>query len=312
MRISQDFHLILTKSDQGAAVKIPIEAIQSGRFKFTRRKMLAALTAGGAGALLDAFWFEPSHLTITREDVWIKGLPAGLDGLRIGQLSDFHFRPGDDDDVVAKAVAQVRREKLDLVALTGDYISGNPKVVPPMLAHLETMNPKHGVFAVLGNHDGWRMPTAPMKRQFEKVGFSFLINQNSQLSIKSEKLAIAGTDFVWLGKPDPERTLKGISKDTPVLALVHEPDYFDVMTARRPIQLQLSGHTHGGQCRVPLIGYTPRTVSYGRKYIYGQHARGDSKLFVSRGIGTVGLRVRFACPPELAILTLRAGNPVAG
>lgn len=270
--------------------------------------MLAALFAGGAGSLADAFWFEPGYLTITRQDVRIKGLPPGLDGLRIGQLSDFHFRPGDDDAIIARAVAKVSSENLDLVALTGDYISGNPKVVPPLLAHLEKMSAKHGVFAVLGNHDGWRLQTAPMKRQFEKVGFSFLINQNSQLTIGGEKLAIAGTDFVWLGKPDPERTLRGISKKTRVIALVHEPDYFDEMTAQRRIELQLSGHTHGGQCRVPLIGYAPRKVSYGKKYIYGQYARGESKLFVSRGVGTVGLRVRFACPPELAILTLRADD----
>jgi len=277
--------------------------------RFTRRRALGVLgagIAGGAACLLDAFWFEPGQLTVTLEDVRIPSLPPGLDGLRIGLLSDFHFRPGDDDELVAKAVARVRREKLDIVALTGDYISADPRVVPPMLSILETLSATHGVFAVPGNHDGWRGQVPSMRRQFEKKGFSFLLNQNSQLSIRGEKLAIAGTDFVWKGKPDPTRTLKGISSATPVIALVHEPDYFDEMAARRDIQLQLSGHTHGGQCRVPIIGYAPRKVSYGRKYLQGQYACGNSKLFVTRGIGTVGVRVRFACPPELAILTLRA------
>ena len=78
----------------------------------------------------------------------------------------------------------------------------------------------------------------------------------------------------------------------------------DELTERRNIQLQLSGHTHGGQCRVPFVSYTPAKVAYGRKYIHGAFERGDSRLFVTRGLGTVGLRVRFACPPEVAVLTL--------
>jgi hypothetical protein len=78
------------------------------------------------------------------------------------------------------------------------------------------------------------------------------------------------------------------------------------MAAQRNIMLQLSGHTHGGQCRVPLIGYAPVSVKYGRNYNYGEYTRGESKLFVTRGVGTTGPRIRFACPPELAVLTLRA------
>jgi predicted MPP superfamily phosphohydrolase len=288
-------------------VDIPIEERRTGRRLFTRRKALIGLAGVGA-SLLDAFWFEPGFLSLTRQEIKIRYLPAGLDGFRIGLLSDFHFRPGDDDELIAKAVARVRSEKLDLVALTGDYISGNMRVIPPLLSHLEKLTADHGVFATLGNHDGWRNQPSTVRRQFEKAGISFLVNQNSQLSIKGQKLAIAGTDFVWLGKPDPARTLKGISPDTPVIALVHEPDYFDVMTASRDIQLQLSGHTHGGQCRVPLIGYAPRKVSFGKKYNYGHYAREESNLFVTRGVGTVGVRVRFACPPELAILTLRCGE----
>jgi predicted MPP superfamily phosphohydrolase len=175
-----------------------------------------------------------------------------------------------------------------------------------MLSRLEKMTATHGIFAVMGNHDGWSGNPAIIRRQFEKAGISFLINRHSVISIRNESLAIAGTDFIWKGKPDAARTLAGISPAAPVLALVHEPDYFDTMTGQREIMLQVSGHTHGGQCRVPLLGYAPRKVRYGRNYLYGQYARGDSNLFVTRGVGTTGPRVRFACPPELAILTLRA------
>jgi uncharacterized protein len=276
----------------------------------TRRKALGLLTAGAAGCLLEAFVLEPKRLSVTRRDIPVPDLPAGLDGLRVGLMSDFHFRPGDDDALVSHAVARASAENLDLIALTGDYMSNDPKVISPMLEILGGLTARHGVFAVAGNHDGWRGNVPGIRRQFESAGFSFLRNRNTRLHHDGATLAIAGTDFVWKGAPDPAATFKGIPATTPVLALVHEPDYFDTLRARRPIALQLSGHTHGGQCRVPVIGYAPRKVDFGRIYIDGHHARGDSNLFVTRGIGTVGPRVRFACPPQLVILTLRS-SPTA-
>ena len=94
-------------------------------------------------------------------------------------------------------------------------MSGDPGVVAPLLEHLEKMTAAHGIFAVMGNHDGWTGNPATIRRQFEKAGISFLINQHSRLSIRGESLAVAGTDFVWLGKPDPERTLRGIPPKRP-------------------------------------------------------------------------------------------------
>lgn len=275
------------------------------RAGLNRRNALRLIAAGVAGALLDGTVIEPGQLSITRQDVRCERLPSGLDGLRVGLLADFHFRPGQDDELVEAAVQQLRGENLDLIALAGDFVDSAPGVLVPLLERLRNISAAHGVFAVLGNHDGWNTDRVRMRRHFEKAGVSFLINRHSLLSIRGESLAVAGTDFIWKGRPDPARTLKGIPAETPVLALVHEPDYFDVMTAHREIMLQLSGHTHGGQCRVPLVGYAPVTVNYGRKYIYGAYSRGGSQLFVTRGVGTTGPRVRFACPPELAILTLR-------
>jgi uncharacterized protein len=272
---------------------------------FNRRNALRLIAAGATGSLANGFWIEPARLTITRRDIPCQNLPPGLDGMRIGLLADIHFRPDDDAELLEKAVAQIQREKLDLIALAGDYMSNDPKVLGPMLSCLEKLKAAHGVFGVMGNHDGWSGNATAIKQQFEKAGISFLINQHSLLTVRGESLAIAGTDFVWLGKPDPVRTLKGISAKTPVLALVHEPDYFDTMSAQRDILLQVSGHSHGGQCRIPVLDIPPKTVKYGKKYVYGAYEKGDSSLFVTRGVGTTGPRVRFACPPELAILTLR-------
>jgi predicted MPP superfamily phosphohydrolase len=247
-------------------------------------------------------------LWLNRQDIACRNLPSGLEGLRVGVLADFHFRPDKDEALIEKVVARVNAENLDLLTLVGDYVTHSGEVLAPLLKILGQVQTRHGVFAVMGNHDGWHPGREFMRRSFEKAGIPFLINRNSQLRIKGDTLAVAGTDFVWLGKPDPAATLKGIAPATPVLALVHEPDYFDVMSAQRDILLQVSGHTHGGQCRVPLVGYAPAKVDFGRKYIRGSYTRGDSNLFVTSGVGTVGLRVRFACPPELAVLTFRGAG----
>lgn len=263
------------------------------------------MAAGAVGCLVDGFLIEPAILSITRKEISHRNLPPGLAGLRIGLLADFHFRPDDDPALLDKVIAAVAREQLDMVALAGDFMNHDPAVIAPLLGHLDKLAPPHGVFAVLGNHDGWGGNRATIRRQFEKAGISFLINQHSIIDVRGEKLAVAGTDFVWLGAPDPARTLRGIHANTPVLALVHEPDYFDTLAAHREILLQVSGHTHGGQCRVPLAGIVPMKVKYGKKYIHGHYTHGNSNLFVTRGVGTTGIRVRFACPPELAVLTLR-------
>jgi predicted MPP superfamily phosphohydrolase len=276
----------------------------------TRRNALRLIAGGAVGSIANATWIEPARLSITREDISCRQLPPGLDGLRLGLLSDFHFRPDQDAELIEKVVDRANAENLDLIALGGDFVDHDRAALPPLVRALARLRAKHGIFAVMGNHDGWNSGHSFTRREIEGAGISFFQNQHSRLHIGGEALAIAGTDFVWLGKPDPARTLRGIGKETPVIALVHEPDYFDVMTRHRDIMLQLSGHTHGGQCRVPLVGYAPVSVKYGEKYIQGAVSCGNSNLFVSRGVGTTGPRVRFACPPELAVLTLRASQAI--
>jgi predicted MPP superfamily phosphohydrolase len=271
------------------------------RVVVTRRNALRLIAGASAASLLDAAWIEPASLSITRRDLKSRSLPPALDGMRIGVLADFHFRPGQDDELIHKVVSQVRGENLDLIALAGDFADTNPAVLDPLMEHLRKLKAIHGIFAVMGNHDGWNAGRSITRQHFEKAGISFLVNQNSLLSIRGETLAVAGTDFVWRGRPDPVQTLKGIPASTPILALVHEPDYFDDMAACRDVMLQVSGHTHGGQCQVPVFGYAPVSVTYGRKYNYGAFERGGSQLFVTRGVGTTGPRVRFSCPPELAV-----------
>lgn len=276
------------------------------RPRFTRRGAVKLMAAGAGACVAHAFLIEPNLLNVHRRAMTLPRLPKALDGLRVGVMADFHFSPDKDAGLIQRAVEAVAREKLDLVLLPGDFVTSSHEVIPPLLEHLSGLKARHGVFASMGNHDGWHGSESGMKRCFEKAGIGLLINQHSLISVRNEALALAGTDFVWLGRPNPGRTLRGIHPDTPVVSLVHEPDYFDTMVRHRRIDLQVSGHTHGGQCRIPFLSPTPVKVRYGEKYVQGAFEHDESRLFVTRGVGTTGVRVRFACPPELAVLTLRS------
>ncbi len=275
--------------------------------KFSRRKFLATGIMGAAGAFSYARWIEPGHLSITKKEITLPTLPPSLDGLVIAQMTDFHYEPDRHAGLMQSAVAAVNAAKPDIIALTGDFITGSQKVFDPLMAILSRLEAKHGIYAILGNHDGWHGSLSRFKNGFNSAGFEFLRNHGSRIRIGSDHLFILGTDSVWSGTVDATACYRGHAGE-PVLALVHEPDVFDSLTADHPVSLQLSGHTHGGQCRVPFIGYAPVKVRYGRNYIYGEYAKENSRIFVSRGLGTVGMPIRFACAPEVAILTLRAGN----
>lgn len=273
---------------------------------FTRRHFVRTLGLGAVGSLAYARWVEPHQLSITQKEVPIPGLPAALDGTLIAHLTDFHYQPDDQDQLMQQAVAAVNAARPDLVCLTGDFITDSPRVLSPLMEHLGRLEAKHGVYGVMGNHDGWHAPYSLFQNAFRRAGHEFLINDRSRIQIRGEAIHILGTDSVWSGSLDLTSCYRGHLPQEPVLALVHEPDVFDRIRSNHRVDLQLSGHTHGGQCRVPVVGYAPVKVRYGQKYIYGGYSRQDARIFVSRGLGTVGTQVRFACPPEVALLTLRA------
>lgn len=293
----------------------PLRSVVPAAPRMTRRgalKLLAGtLAAGAAGAGLDAAWIEPGSLSITRGEIPCPNLPPSLDGLKACLISDLHYQdPDTDDPMLAKLVRAIGREDADLVLMPGDFIDSEERMIAPLLRRLSGLRARHGVFASLGNHDGWNAGRDKTARLFARQGFDMLVNRHTRLTPRGEVLFLAGTDFVWGGNPDPAAMLRGVPAGGPLVTLVHEPDYFDIMARHRAADLQVSGHTHGGQCRVPLAGLAPVKPLWGRKYIHGHFRRDGANLFVSRGIGTTGLRVRFACPPELVVLTLRSRQAV--
>lgn len=275
------------------------------RSLFNRRNFIRTGVVGAMGSVAYARWVEPNRLTITRKEIQIPNLPQALDGLVIAHLTDFHYDPDRQNELIAEAVSATNAEAPDIIALTGDFITDTGDVFSPLMEQLSGLKAKHGIYGVMGNHDGWNARYSLFQKGFRQAGFEFLINDGTRINIRGESLYLLGTDSVWSGHVDARSCYAGHRSGDPVIALVHEPDVFDTLIASYPVSLQLSGHTHGGQCRVPLLGYAPIKVRYGKNYIYGDYARGDSRIFVSRGLGTVGTPVRFACAPEVAILTLR-------
>ncbi|MEJ6582154.1 MAG: metallophosphoesterase [Akkermansiaceae bacterium] len=275
--------------------------------RISRRSILGALGIGVPSAVWAAA-IEPNFLSITKKDITLPRWPKALDGFRIAQLTDIHYRPDTDEKLLEKIKTELKKDPVDLITLTGDFVINKRNILPELFGNLKSLEAKHGIMASPGNHDRWHFNTAIIRKEVQAAGFDYLQNAGTMLSIKGENVYINGLDSIWGGHPATAPAWAGHRGDAPVISLVHEPDPFDDLRANKRIDLQLSGHTHGGQCRVPLIGYAPVKVKYGRNYIYGHYEKDDSHLWVGRGIGTVGPRVRFACAPELAILTLRSSS----
>jgi uncharacterized protein len=267
----------------------------------TRREFLRSATAISVGALagVGAYgtFYERRHLLRIERDVAVRGLPPALDGLRIGMITDVHHSAVVSAGDVTRAVDLLKSASPDIVVLGGDYVSffdrGYISPVAELLTPLSAA--PHGAFAVLGNHDDEREVPAALGSR----GFSVLKDQRTALTIKGERLDIAGIRF-WTRSPgEIASVLKGTGGTTILLA--HDPRRL-AEASQLDVQLVLSGHTHGGQVIVPTVG-----AIAGRKFpvLAGYATRENTSIFVSRGVGTVYVPVRINCPPDVAVLTLR-------
>lgn len=258
---------------------------------------------GGAAGVGYVTQIEPEWLMVTRQTIALPQLPAGLDGYKIVQLSDFHLYPFTMLDLVEKTVAKTNELAPDLVVLTGDYVLETAAAIFDLTPELAKLNPRHGIFAILGNHDHWT-DAAIIKQGLAAQGIELLHNKGVLLN--EGRLLVAGVDDLWSGEPDIAAALANWQEGVPTILLAHEPDFADDFLRDGRIQLQLSGHTHGGQVRVPGLGpiLLPR---YGQKYHNGLYQVGQGKVYTNRGIGVIGPAVRLNCPPEITEFVLRAG-----
>jgi uncharacterized protein len=234
-------------------------------------------------------------LEVSERRLEVPALPPALDGLRIVHLSDLHIGNGLHGEALSTLVERVVALAPDLVAITGDLFDYDPDAVPDGARRLGALRARLGVFAVLGNHDDDRdMPAALARR-----GVVVLRDTRTELTTRGERLDLIGIRFWTRREADIAALLRGAGPARVLLA--HDPRRFEEATALG-IPLVLSGHTHGGQVVLPLIG-----APAARKFpvLSGLARRGSTTMFVSRGIGTVYVPVRVACPPEVALLTLR-------
>lgn len=229
-------------------------------------------------------------------------LHPALEGFKIVQLSDLHYLPHTPLSLIRLAVEQAQQLQPDLIVLTGDYVTHEAETIFGLTDLLGSLDARYGVYAILGNHDT-RSGKQVISSAIEKTGITVLQNENITFSVGQAQLTLAGVeDCIW-GKPDLGAALNRQPSDALTVLLAHEPDMIDVFSKKGRFDLQLSGHTHGGQVRLPWFG-TPVLPKLGEKYVHGLHRVNDSWLYTNRGIGMVGMPVRFGCPPEVTEVVL--------
>jgi len=279
----------------------------------SRRKFLKLAAATATVALgVDATVWAPNQLSVVRKDIALRRWPARLEGFTIALLSDFHFDPYFSVHPIEACISIVNGLSPDLIVLTGDFVSipqfGNDKekaasAAEPCADLLRQMQAKHGLWAVMGNHDYYTNPRV-VTNALQARGIKVLANQSSPIEQEGARFWLAGLNDVVSGTADMDETLHSVPESEATILLAHEPDCADDV-ARYRVDLQLSGHSHGGQVRLPLVPplFLPKL---GRKYVWGLYRVGPLTLYTNAGIGTVVLPIRLNCPPEITVLTLRS------
>jgi len=282
----------------------------------SRRRFLKTAMMGAAGLAVYSTAIERHWLETTHHEVALADLPQVFDGMRIAQLSDIHLDEYTEPFFLRHIIDRINLLQADMVLLTGDYVSfGLSSVKFAVGAAWQCANILNGlecksVYAVLGNHDvavGPREVTEALKDN----GIQVLTNTCLPIERAGSRFWLAGLDDPVKGVPNPDLAIPAAIRNVlhePVVLMCHAPDYVDILQthpAGRAVDFMLSGHTHGGQVRLPVIGAL-ELPAMGRKYIEGLFRLGRMQLYVNRGVGTVGVPFRLLCPPEITLFTLRA------
>jgi predicted MPP superfamily phosphohydrolase len=280
----------------------------------TRRRFLLSASAAAAAAIAtDSVLIEPNHPVILRREFALPRWPERMNGFTIALVSDFHYDPYFSIHPLRAAMPMVNSLHPDLVVLTGDFVTA-PDIgdsakaardAEPCARILHELTAPYGLWAVLGNHDYDTDPDH-VTRALQAENIRVLSNQSQPIERDGQRFWLGGVSDVLSGTADLSGTLSKVPPTEAVVLLAHEPDYADEV-CKFPVDLQLSGHSHGGQVRIPLLRpfFLPELA---RKYVWGSYRVGSLPLYTNAGLGTVNLPVRFNCAPEITLLTLRAGK----
>lgn len=248
--------------------------------------------------------WEKETLVVERVEVRLRNLAPAFDGYRVAFLTDLHISPLVPAWWLDRAVEQAVALQPDLVALGGDFLDDDPHYIATLGDILRPLRAPDGVVGVLGNHDHY-VGAQGVRGQLVEAGVRELYNENIVLARGDARLAIAGIGDLERDVIDFAQALAGVSEDVPRLVLSHDPDVFAYWPANQRMDLMLSGHTHGGQAYLPIIGPPYIPSQFGFRYLRGQFQDGQRQLYVSRGVGSSGVPFRWGCPPELTHLVLR-------
>lgn len=285
-----------------------------------RRQALETLAWGSAVipfGIVGKGFLDTEDLTIYEEEIPLRGLPRAFDGIRIVQISDIHAGSWRSPQPFRRARALIEQLKPDVLVITGDFVNFDPRELELIRADLARLRADMGVFASLGNHDHYNSPEnhALLRSMIINSGIRLLVNSNAALTTHGETLYIVGTDNTGLGQnfADLPAALVGVEPGAPTILLAHDPTFWDKHVRRKaPIDLMLSGHTHGGQVGIHFLGIELSVAQVVYKQWAGLYRDGEQYLYVNRGLGTVGPPVRIGIPPEITVLTLRTPKPQFG
>ena len=274
---------------------------------FVQGGVLGALAAGGLTLyeIYQARYVNPYRPQLERIDLPLPTGVEGLDGFKIGFVTDTHVGPFVSLADLQRSLDLIRGEQPDLILLGGDYISESPRFTPDtaaVLAELLAETPLGG-YGVMGNHD-LSVSRTRVQEGLATVGIPILRNDLVTIDYRGSTLAIAGIDETLLGDPQPAATIAQAPEGVPVLALWHEPEFAEQAAAAGAFA-QLSGHTHGGQIRIPGIGAVGLPV-HGKRHVIGMNSADGMPIYTSRGVGVYRPPARFNCPPEVTLITLSA------
>jgi uncharacterized protein len=238
----------------------------------------------------------------------LRRLSHSFEGYRVVHVSDLHLDNRTEPGYLEKIVRLVNEQEPDLIAFTGDFVTFTPeRFVPALAATLSRLEARDGVFAVLGNHDHLTGPEV-VSRAIREGGATELRNEVRTMKRAGYPLHVCGVDDVWEGNPRLDHVLSRLPGTGPAILLVHEPDFADTVSTSGRFDLQLFGHSHGGQIQFPLVG-APALSRYARKYPAGAYRVGDIPLYTNRGLGMVPPRFRFLCRPEITVFDLTPERP---
>ncbi|MBV8169685.1 MAG: metallophosphoesterase [Alphaproteobacteria bacterium] len=268
---------------------------------------LAAFVVLCAGLLGWGFLIEPDRLVVSHHELTLARWPAGYPPLRVAAIADLHAgSPFVDLAKIERIVAETNAQAPDVIVLLGDYVIqgvpfGRRLPIEPVAAALGKLHARLGVFAVLGNHDWWD-DGANIRRAFERAGIPVLDNEAVRREVDGQPVWIAGLADAMTRRPSWERALAGTGSD-PVIAITHNPVPYHTMPDRPAILI--AGHTHGGQVRLPFIGSLITARGIPNRWMFGHIKESEHDMFVSTGIGTSIMPVRFLTPPVIDVLDIR-------